>query len=189
MRYVLSLFLLLCLKSDAQIIIRGATLRGATLGVAASSVPPPGDTPFIVSGHGTSRNNFDGVVGCKFTATANITVTSLGRLVLSGNTQTHVVYLMTSSGIEITEATIPTTGIIADTYNYIAITPVALVSGTSYYLVSTEVNGGDSWYETAAVAVSTGTVNNSAHSSSPPPTTMTDDTAGQCFVNPNFLWH
>lgn len=147
-----------------------------------------GPAAFIVSGHGTSRNNFTGVVGCKFTASANMTVTALGRLVLSGNTHTHVVFLCTAGGTIITSQTIPTSGITADTYNFVSITPVSLSSGTSYYLVSHEDSGLDSWYDQAAVTTSTGTINNSAHAGSDPPVIFTNDAAGECFVNPNFQY-
>lgn len=152
--------------------------------------PPlsPAATPsaFIVSGHGTARNDFSGAVGCKFTTSANMTVTALGRLVLSGNTLTHTVYLTAGNGTTITSQAIPTSGITADTYNFVPITPVQLTAGSSYYIVSHEDNGFDTWYDAAPVTVSTGTVDNSAHASSDPSVIFTDDTAGECFGNPNF---
>lgn len=151
-----------------------------------------GANTLIISGAGTARNDFTGVVGCKFTANANVTVTDLGRLVWAGNANAHTVYLTDSTGATVlASASVTTAGIGAGTYNYTALgAGVSLTAGTSYYLVSTETSGGDSWGNDDATITSSSdfTVVNSAHAGSAPPVVFTDDTAAHCFVNPNFKY-
>lgn len=190
MKYLFVL-LLLCQSLTAQVSLKNANIHNAQLAVTVSGTGG-GDTPFITSGHGTSRNNFDGSVGCKFTPSSTITVTSLGRLVLAGNSATHVVYIVNTDGSILVQQTIPTSGITANTYSYVAITPTTLVSGTTYYLQQLEVNGGDSWYDDSGTITTTavGTISFSAHIAGGPPGLPTDDTSGSfSFGNPNFLYH
>ena len=55
--------------------------------------PPAVDPPLITAQTpGAPRNNFDGSLGFRFTVGgAAITVTALGRWVVAGNAQTHVI--------------------------------------------------------------------------------------------------
>ena len=117
---------------------------------------------------GTLRNDYQGWVGMRFrTGTAPVTVTSLGRLVLSGNSRTHTVALLTASGAAIAggSVTVATSGAPAGQIRYAALsTPVVLQPNTTYLLATQETASGDYWYDvnasvttTPAVAVEMGT--------------------------------
>ncbi len=149
-----------------------------------------GNSPFItsVSGGTTSAGaNFDG--GFKFLANAAITVTDLGRIVISGNSATHTVYLKneTCSSI-LASVSVNLSGQSAGSFVYSSITPVTLTSGVVYQVQSSEASGGDTYYNDN-VSISTtsdGTITFSTY----------HDTA--CHVNtsgvksygvPNFKYH
>lgn len=105
---------------------------------------------------GTARNNFDGSVGFRFTVGgASIVVTSLGRWVISGNSQTHVLRIfatpMTSPG-ELGNVTINTSGAGSGAYLYGTLSsPITLSASTTYAISSDETNGGDQWGDSASV--------------------------------------
>lgn len=111
----------------------------------ASGVAP---ITFITSSPSSSpRNNFDGGVGFGFTVGAsNITVTELGRWVISGNSGSHLIKIVDAAGaiVGTGSATLNTSGLSVG-YNYVSITPLVLTAGNTYYLVSDEANGGDQW--------------------------------------------
>jgi hypothetical protein len=114
---------------------------------------------------GSLRSDYGGWVGCKFTVGgSSITLQTLGRWVVSGNSQTHQINLRDSTGAELAVVTVNTSGATAATYLYGAITPVVLSSGGVYYLTSKENGGGDQWYEEHTVTASSGvTINNSCY--------------------------
>ena len=102
---------------------------------------------------GTPRNNFSGYVGIQFdTGTNTPTVTSLGRWKVSGNTDTHNLYLMQfvdgSSDIQLGTVSVDmTTGADGD-YLYADLgVPVVLAASTQYYVISQETASGDQWYD------------------------------------------
>ncbi len=98
-----------------------------------------------------SNNNFDGRLGWKFTPSANITVTELGRWKKTGNSGNITVRLQTSTGTDIITAVVNVTAGSDNTFQYTAITPTALSSGTTYSIVSQETNGGNSWVDIAGI--------------------------------------
>jgi Domain of unknown function (DUF4082) len=113
---------------------------------------------------GSQRDGYTGTVGFKFTTTYAITVTALGRWVVSGNSGTHTVALYNSSCSSLGSVSVATSGATAGQFKYVNLgTPVALVTGT-YYVMSSETNGGDQWYDdnttvtTSAVGSVTGSV-------------------------------
>jgi hypothetical protein len=119
---------------------------------------------------GTLRNNFTGSVGFKFTVGSSpITVTHLGRWVVSGDTGTHTVKLVKASDgtdVPLGSVTVSTFGGPAGTYAYVPIgSAVTLSANTAYYLVSSETAGGDRWYDTNTIvtASSAATVNASIY--------------------------
>ncbi len=127
-------------------------------------------TPFVTGQTlGTSRNNFTGWVGYRFTVGSSpITVNQLGRWVVSGNTGTHSVKLvLASTGVDVPNGsvTITTSGAATGSFKYAPITPTTLTANTIYYLMSHETNGGDSWYSNNTVVTTTGvsTINNSTY--------------------------
>jgi RHS repeat-associated protein len=128
----------------------GASLNGTAAMISVSSLAP------------TTRNNYSGWVGSQITVlTRAVLVSDLGRWVKSGNTQSHTVKLVVAStGADVPGAsvTIATAGATAGQFAYGTLpVPVMLNPNTTYYLVSQEVNGGDSWYEyTNSLTVSGG---------------------------------
>ena len=149
------------LAADSPAIDAGATVSGATRDYYGTAVPNGGGynigayggtvgTPFVTGQTlGTLENNFTGSEGYEFTVGSSpITVTSLGRWVVAGNTGSHVVKLSTSSGdVAGGSVTINTSGVTAGQYCYANLAkPVTLSANATYYIVSHEVNGGDQWY-------------------------------------------
>lgn len=97
-----------------------------------------------------------------------LTVTALARWVVAGNTQNHVVKLVTTAGTDVAggSAVIVTSGATAGTWKFTTLSaPVTLTANTEYSLVSAE-SSGDSWYDfnntfvTTSVASPTGTTFN-----------------------------
>lgn len=132
------------------------------------------DPPFVLNYNLTDsplRNNFGGWVGMEFTTGANgMTVSSLGRICISGNTGVHQVELVQASngqGVPGASVSISMTGGTAGEFSFVALaSPIALQPNTAYYLVSEETYGGDEWYDVNGVsATSAGSVNAAVYSS------------------------
>ncbi len=132
----------------------GATTTSAPVAVSVNNTPAPslitGFTPTSL------RNNFTGGVGFQFkVGTSPLTVVSLGRISVPGNTGSHTVKLVrTSDGTDVAGGTV-TVSLPAGTagqFTYVAL-PAALTlpANTSYYLVSQETLGGDQWYDISFV--------------------------------------
>jgi hypothetical protein len=104
------------------------------------------------------RNDYTGFIGVQITTgTKYLSVSSLGRFVLSGNTQAHLVKIVdASTGLDVGSVTINTSGAPAGKFAYAALSsPVALVPGIPYYIVSQETSGGDSWYDSNTTVTTT----------------------------------
>ena len=129
------------------------------------SAPVPTGIPLLISGGTASevRNNFSGWVGFQFkVGSTPLTVSQLGRYVVSGSSGTHIVKLATintgtSGGITQNtiggddvpggSVTVKTIGVPAGTYAYgTLLSPVTLEANTTYVLVSQELENGDLWY-------------------------------------------
>jgi hypothetical protein len=100
---------------------------------------------------GSLRNNYTGFVGMKLTVGSNpLTVSALARHVVSGNTGSHLVKLVNAAdGNDVPggSVTIATSGAPTGQFKYANLSsPVTLAPGVTYYVVSQETNGGDSWY-------------------------------------------
>lgn len=128
---------------------------------------PPGVTEFINAAAitlGTVRNNFAGFVGMAIRPTTAIVVTQLGRIVGPGNnTGSHVVKIVRAlnspvpdgpgSGQDLGAVMIAPPNAGAGTFVYAPLsTPVALVAGQLYYIVSHEDNLGDLWHDLMTVS-------------------------------------
>ena len=138
-----------------------------------------------------TRNNFGGRVGVYFTCANSKTITSLGRWVIAGNSQTHVLRLLDQSGTQLATVTVNTSGATAGDYLYGAITPTAITAGISYFILSDETSGGDLWYDDAgatldSAVVGAGTPWASAFDAGPG--SPTQATAGKIFGPVNALW-
>ena len=86
-------------------------------------------------------------VGYKFTVGAsNVVLYSLGRYVTTGNSGTHTLRLVGSTGtVTIASAVINTSGATAGTYVYASVGPILLSAGNTYYIVSDESS--DQYYD------------------------------------------
>jgi hypothetical protein len=99
------------------------------------------------------RNDSSGWFGMKFTTGPNaVVIKSLGRIFISGNTGTHNIKIVkVSDGTAAAATTVTmTAGSAPFRYSDLA-TPVTLPANTSYYLVSEEFSGGDTWYPDATI--------------------------------------
>ncbi|MBV9743388.1 MAG: immunoglobulin domain-containing protein, partial [Acidobacteriia bacterium] len=132
-----------------------------TSNTATLTVLPPG-TDFVVSEVlGAPRNNFLGFLGMKITVgPAPLTISALGRFVISGNTAQHTVKIADSTGTDIAGAsvTIATSGKSPGAFAYgVLPSPVTLIPGGVYYILSSETVSGDQWYDSANTVLQTTT--------------------------------
>lgn len=153
-----------CLSTQAQNvtnIVNNTTKVGPGTNVSnvISGGGGGGGTVFVLSGHGSAESDFTSNLGFSAIPASDMTVTALGRIKVAGNNQDHTIYLISEDGNTIiAQATITGAEMAAastDTYVYKNITPVAItiVGGgtTGYLFVSSEVNGGDSWYNDGVI--------------------------------------
>jgi RHS repeat-associated protein len=96
-------------------------------------------------------------VGFRFTVGGTaLTVTELGRWVVSGNSGNHVVKLFNADGTAVAggSVTVSTAGKPAGQFTYATLgSPVTLARWTTYALMTPEVNGGDWWYDYAGTTI------------------------------------
>lgn len=135
----------------------GNTAAASTVTIAVANNSPRTATA-LVSGFDAApiRNNYSGFLGLQFTVAARaLTVTSLGRPCLVGNSATHTVKLVRAGDggdVPGTLVTISLSGCTPGQFVYGSLSsPVALRAYTSYYLVSQEQAGGDRWYDYTTV--------------------------------------
>ncbi len=139
--------------------------------------PAPSPTPVVSSaGFVTSINSFDslrndysGWVGFSMTVGSQpITLTALGRYVVSGNSQNHAVKIVRASdAADLGSAAVSTAGKTAGQFTYADLSsPVTLSANTTYYIVSQEIASGDQWHNNGNTILSTktdATVNNGVY--------------------------
>ena len=117
--------------------------------------------------HPNLRNDYGGWVGMAFTVGSSpLTVNSLGRVCVAGNTGIHgvkFVNAVTGSDVSGSQVSVNMAGCTAGQFVYVTPTSsVTLPAGAAYYLVSQEVAGGDQWYDRGSIATSSAaTVGNS----------------------------
>ena len=151
------------------------------------------DPPFVLQHNltgSTSRNNFSGWVGMKFTTSASVmTASSLGRICVSGNTRVHQVMLVQASNGQIVpggSVSISLSGCTAGQFSYAPLSsPITLQPNTAYYLVSNEAYGGDQWYDASGVATTSGGIVSGAVYSSDSVNWLLGGGANTSFVPPN----
>jgi hypothetical protein len=157
----------------------------------------PASTSWITSSPATgTRNDQSLALGCLFAVGgASITVTHLGRWVVSGNSATHRVAITSISPnppTVLADATIVTSGATAGAFAYAALgTPVVLSASTSYRIYSNETSGADYFYSIGTFTVTgVATVTNGCFSTNQ--STFNDpseSTAGKIFVPCNFKYY
>ncbi len=146
------------------------TIINVTINVVATASPPPpppGPPPppptsvsFTTSEVLSTavRNDYTGFVGMQVTIGVKyLSVSSLGRWIVAGNTQTHLVKIVdTSTGLDVGSVTINTSGATPGEFAYAALSsPVTLVPGITYFIVSQETSGGDTWHDNGTTATTT----------------------------------
>ena len=156
----------------------------------------PAGTPWLTSfTPGPTRRNYPDFVGLKFTVgAANLTVTALGRWVIAGNTQTHVVKLVvaaTKVDVPGGAVTVATAGQPGGAFTYVELpAPLTLTAGAAYYLASKENDAGDYWYDSPGTTV-TGTAVATANDSAFYYAAAWSESGvgpGAAYVPPNFLY-
>jgi len=95
----------------------------------------------------------------KFTVgSVPLTLTQLGRWVVAGNHQAHLIKLVdAATGSDVTGGSVSLSlnGATAGQYAFAALSsPVILLPGSSYFLLSQETSGGDQWCNYGAIAAS-----------------------------------
>lgn len=152
-------------------------------------------TPFISAATGSTRTG-DYEIGLAFTVGgANITISSLGRQIFSGNTGAHTVSIYSSptsgSPTLVASASVATSGGTAGTWNYAAAS-ATLTASTQYVLVSLEsVASGDIFLEAGGSSItctSVATINSAAYrtAGSGGAFTLPGTGANTGYVVPNF---
>lgn len=148
-------------NSRRKFLQRGALFVPATFGILHADVFSQGPvmrtitsaaeaTAWITSGAGSSlRNNYTGTVGCKFVvAGSSITVKSLGRWCVSGNSGTHLVAIRSGADEStVISANVDLSGATPGQYKYTSVADTTLTASTTYRLVGDETNSGDEWYD------------------------------------------
>ncbi len=127
----------------------------------ASTLHAQSGTAFVTSETlGTLRNDFSGWVGMLIqVGSSSTTVNSLGRMMVSGNTGTHLVKIVDTSGTDVSGASVSvamsggTPG--SFVYGNLA-SPVTLNAGATYYVLSQETSSGDQWYDVNSTIQTTG---------------------------------
>jgi hypothetical protein len=130
------------------------------------SVDPGANTAFVTGQTlGTLRNNATSWLGMKITVgAAPITVKELGRWVVAGNTATHSVEIVNSTGVVLGTVSVNAAGG-SPGFRYATLaTPVTLDAGAVYFVASQEISGGDQFYDCNTVLTTTtaATVNSGA---------------------------
>jgi immunoglobulin I-set domain protein len=161
-------------------------------GEASLVVPPALVTSFTPT---NLRQDFSGWVGLKLSVgPADLSVTALGRWVVAGNTRAHTVRLVNAAtGVDVpgASAVVDTAGAPAGAFAYTPITPVTLSAGGSYYLLSQELAGGDTWYDYDSHVLTSGAGTDVAAAyafAATPGLILAGGSPGQAFGVPNFQY-
>jgi uncharacterized repeat protein (TIGR01451 family) len=136
--------------------------------IAAMAAGTPFLTGYALNGP-ILRNDFGNFVGMKFTVGSTaITVSSLGRICIAGNSGTHTIKLVNAgTGADVAGGSLSLSmaGCTAGQFKYATLPGSILLSAnTAYYLVSLETYGGDQWYDVGNISpANVATVNNSVY--------------------------
>jgi hypothetical protein len=161
--------------------------------VVGSPAPSVDAVNFVLSSaSGTPRNNYSGWVGMSLTVgSASMNVSSLGRIVVAGNSGSHLVKIVDSaSGADLPggSVTVATAGAAPGSVVYGSLSnPVTLNAYSTYYILSQESQNADSWYDlnTSVQTRSDGFVNGPVYGNASSFVTMTG-LAGHMYVPVDF---
>ena len=130
-------------QDQASLAASGLLRANAALGPAANLV-----ASFTPS---TFRANFGGTVGFQFTPSTNLVFNQIGMMGANSVVGARNVYLSQSGvGTPLITASINLTGVPAGAFQYVNISPVTLVAGTTYGLFAAVINDGvQAWADSA----------------------------------------
>lgn len=146
------------------------TERGTDASIAVTTTATPGINSFVDDDppiFGTVRNNYTGWVGMEIMVGPNpLIVTQLGRIVAATNSGSHVVKIVSPAttplpgqpvaGIDVVSANVTTVAVVNQSnvgkFAWAVLTqPVTLQPNTIYFVVSSETDGGDLWFQEQAL--------------------------------------
>jgi hypothetical protein len=142
-------------------------------GGGGGNTPPTGSGALLASYSATAanvRNDYSGWAGMAFTVNPStaMVANALGRICLSGNNGSHVVKLVNAStgqDVPASAVSVSMGGCTPGQFAYANLpNAIQLTPATTYYLVSQEMAGGDTWYDARAVTANSATVNGSVYS-------------------------
>lgn len=105
---------------------------------------------------GLEKNDVSGRIGMKVTTGSKpIKLLSLGRMAVTGNTQSHALNVVRASDNTIVAtATVGMSGATTGSFKYATLpSAVTLAANTQYYVVSQETSGGDKWLDSTTVII------------------------------------
>ena len=139
--------------------------RGSDVSAAVTISATPGVTSFVIDPppiFASVRNNYSGLVGMEImVGSSPIVVTQLGRIVATTNSGVHEVKIVRPvttpvtgvpvAGIDVVSANVTTVAQVSQanvgTFAWTPLPqPVTLQANTIYFIVSSEIDGGDLWY-------------------------------------------
>src|SRR5262249_29857951 len=139
-----------------------------------------------------ARNNFSGFVGMKFTVgSMSMSISSLGRVCLGGNSASHTVEIVsaaTGAVLPGASAVVNMAGCISGQFVYGAVSGVTLSAGATYYVASQETSGGDQWYDHGSIATTADAVVGSSIYSLDGSAWTASSGPNTSYVPPNFLY-
>jgi beta-glucanase (GH16 family) len=147
-------------------VINTGSFAGGMVGMKNSG----GTAMITMQTAGTQANNrsewqWYGWIGTKFTVGSSpVTISQLGRMAISGNTQTHEVRLFNATtGDDVARTNVNLSGQSGMVYGNIVGGAVTLAANTSYYLLTDNYKDGDMFYNGNTAVTSTGgiTINDS----------------------------
>jgi hypothetical protein len=143
---------------------------------------------------GTLRNDYGDFVGMHFQVSSTpIAVSKLGRMMVSGNSGSHLLKLVdaaTGNDLIGGSVTINMGGGTPGQFKYASLaTPIILTPGSQYYLVSQESLSGDYWYDidTTLTTTSAGAVSEGVYGTGPG-SWYSYGTAAHSYVPVNFTY-
>ncbi|MHB9132788.1 MAG: type II secretion system protein [Armatimonadota bacterium] len=173
----------------ATVLPTDLAIIGPTWGMAEVPFFNPSDLN-LASG---LRTDYGAYVGYYFTVgDSPITITQLGRIFVTGNSQSHTLMIVKTTGwTAAAQATITMVAGTNNTFQWVTLpSPVTLTANTQYAFISSETVGGDQWYESGAITPKPGiTVNGACYGGAPPavPGSLNGGSGGSNgYVYPNF---
>ena len=125
-------------------------------------------TPYVVAtpALGTIRHDYNGWIGASIVVGPSpVTVSALGRLFQTGNSETHSMKVVTTAGVDVPGSTISVNmaGGTSGAFVY-AVLPasITLNANTTYYVLTQETSNGDLWYDFSGTTVQTTSVASTA---------------------------